>query len=374
MTIDIDSLPLPGEGITEPVLDQRDTDISFLSLEDDMVQNPLSSDLNTVIPDFETVNNLIQTGNLSQSTIDDAIFDVNSTIPNGVEFTILDKINMLADLDTLKACTAVYAGLTPGALVGAQGLLEHSDIVGQNIGITDGVTSQLLTYPKMLTTDIEGGLPTTFPGIPQLSGLPNFQGLSAVPAIPSLGLPALDAVPGLPNLGTLPGVNLPGVPDADDVLKAVSGTVLAEEFGGVGCLVTGNSLPIAASALTGMNPLGGNVSDILAAGTDPIAMGGLVAPLSTNVAAFVPGLDDLAGPFGDMGGGLGSLLAGEQAALFGGGCVTISPLTSAAACASGFGSLASAASVTNGLKTSTGAKLVSSSATSSLDTLLGGFT
>jgi len=374
MTIDIDSLPLPAEGITEPVLDQRDTDISFLSLEDDMVRNPLSSDLNTVIPDLTTVNNLVQTGNLSQSTIDSAISDVQATLPNGVEFTILDKINMLADLDTLKTSAGAYTGLTPSALVGAQGLLEHSNIVGTNIGITDGVTGQLLTYPRLLTSDIEGGLPTTFPGIPQLSGLPNFQGLSAVPAIPSLGLPALDSVPGLPNLGDLPGVNLPGVPDADDVLKAVSGSVLAEEFGGVGCLVTANSLPIVSSALTGMNPLGGNINDILAAGLDPIAMGGLVAPLSTNVTAFVPGLDALAGPFGDMGGGLGSLLAGEQAALFGGGCVTISPLTGATACGSGFGSLASTATVTNGLKTSTGAKLVKSSATPALDSVLGGFT
>ena len=361
--IDLDSLPYTGEGIIQPVLDQRDTDIVFLDLLDDMVQNPISADLNAAIPNYTTINNLIQTGNLSQSTIDDAISDVQATLPNGVEFTILDKINMLADLDTLKTCTAAYAGLTPGALVSAQGLLEHSDIVSTNLGIADGVTSQLLTYPKMLTSDIQDGLPTTFPGIPQLSGLPNFEGLAAVPAIPSLGLPALDSVPGLPNLGELPGVNLPGVPDPDEVLKAVSGTFLSEEFGGVGCLVTGNSLPISTSALAGMNPLGGNVNDILAAGLDPIAMGGLVAPLSTNVTAFVPGLDELVGPFGDMGGGLGSLLGGEQAALFGGGCVTISPLTGAAACGSGFGSLASAASVTNALKTSTGAKLVASSAT-----------
>jgi hypothetical protein len=103
-------------------------------------------------------------------------------------------------------------------------------------------------------------------------------------------------------------------------------------------------------------------------------MGGLLAPLSTNVAAFVPGLDALAGPFGDVGAGLGSLLGGEQAALLGGGCITISPLTSAAACGSGFGSLASSSTVTNALKTSTGAKLVASSATSSLNSTLGGFT
>lgn len=366
MTIIIDDLPFPGEGVT-PTLDQRDTDILKLGLQGAMLQNPLADDLTAASNSFSSVNSFL-TGNLSQSSIDNAI-DLVSTTPTDVDFTTVIQTQMLDDLDTLKATASSYSGISQLATDSTSDLLTHTNLLTENIGVADGITNQILTFPKTLTSDIPGGLPTDFPGIPQLSGLTNFEGLSAVPAIPSLGMSALPSVDALPNLGDLPGVNTPGIPDPAAVLSAVSGSILSPEYGGVGSQVAANASTVASAAVAGFSPMNSNVSDILGA-TTGADLAAIASSFNTNVADLTPGLDTLAGPFGDTAGGVSGLLNGEQDALFGGGCST---LVSGAGCGSASGALATTATVTNALKTQTGAQLIASTATPELSSILGGF-
>ena len=373
MTIIIDDLPIPGENKTTPNFDQRDTDILFLALEDNMLQNPVGTDLGEATSDFATSNGFLTgSGNLTQASLTTAISDVTLT-PTTILFTPAIKAQMITDLGTIKTCTAVYSsgGLTQLAVDGSSGLLDHTDLVIRNIGAPDGAATQMLAFPNSITTEIPGELPADFPGFPSLDGLTNFGGLPEVSAIPELGLPDLDAIPALPNLGDLPGVNLPGVPDPTAVLSAVSGTVLAPEFGGISTDLAGNACAIAAAGVAGFSPLNTDVSGVLGA-VDGDALAELAPSLNVNTTTLVPGLDALAPSFGDMGGGLNDALLGEQDALFAGGCSTLSTVASTG-CGSSSAAMAETSTVTNALKTSTGASLIASTATPELDSVLGGF-
>jgi hypothetical protein len=367
--ITINDLPIPGQNKTVPNFDQQGTDILMLALAGTMVQNPVASDFGSAISNFTAVNDsLTGSGSLTQSNITTAIGIVTAA-PLTVAFTSGIKSQMETNLNSLKVTANTFSsgGLSQLALDSASGLLAHTDLVTQNIGAPDAVVSQILSFPNSITTAISGSLPNDFPGIPALSGLTNFGGLSTTSAIASLGLPALSAIPGLPNLGTLPGVNLPGIPDPSAVLAAVSGTVLGTEFGGISTLLSGNASSIASAAVAGFGPLGINVTNILGA-VDGDALAGLAPSLDLNVTSLVPGLDSLAGPFGGMAGGLSDALLGEQDALFGGGCS--SP---ALGCGAASGVMASVSSVTNALKSATGASLIASVATPQLSSIVGGF-
>jgi len=285
MTIDIPSLPEAGDNITEPAFDQTTTDLSELLLQEDALLNPLETGLNLAIPDLATADGFLA-GTLSQASIQSAIDDMP---PADVNLTVVERDSLLADLSTIKTSMSAYEGTTTTVLNNATGLLDHSDLMTQNLTIVGSTVNQTLSLPKLIQSDIPGGLPTTFPGAPGLVGVTNFSGLSAVGAIPSLGLPDLPSIPGVPNASTLPGVNLPGVPVPDDILTSLTSSVLAPEFGGVGTSVVGNACSIAASAVTGLTPTAGNVQDILDNITDTSALSGLVSPTSSTVSSFIPG-------------------------------------------------------------------------------------
>lgn len=367
MTIDIPNLPEFGDDFIEPAFDQTTYDVSELLLQETALENPLKTDLDVAIPDLTTADGFV-TGVLSQASIQTAIDDMP---PADINLSASDRAQLLSDLETIKSSMAPYEGTTTTVTNNATGLLDHSDLMTQNLPIVGSTVNQALSLSKLVPSDIPGGLPTTFPGAPGLVGVTNFGGLSAVNAIPSLGLPALPAVPGVPNASTLPGVNLPGVPVSTDVLTSLSGSVLAPEFGGVGSLVTGNTSAIAAAAVTGMTPTAGAVQNILGNITDTSALSGLVTPTSNTVSNFIPGLDSLAPPFSDIGGGMGDMVNGEVGALNGTGCTTLVPAVPGFQCASAGTALSQASNITGMLTTQSSAKLVSSTATPALGDIVG---
>lgn len=367
MTIDIPNLPEFGDKFTEPAFDQTTTDVSELLLQETALVNPLKAELDVAIPDLTTADSFLA-GTLSQTSIQTAIDDMPAA---DVNLTVADRNSLLADLGTIKTSMAAYEGTTTTVLNNATGLLSHSDLMTQNLPIVGSTVNQALSLPNLTQSDIPGGLPTTFPGAPGLVGVTNFGGLGAVSAIPSLGLPALPAISGVPNASTLPGVNLPGVPVPSDVLTSLSGSILTPEFGGVGSLVTGNACSLGAAAVAGLTPTAGAVSSIANNITDTSALSGLVSSTSGTVSSFIPGLDSLATPFSDLGGGMGDIVSGEVGALNGTGCTTLAPAAAGFQCASAGASVSQASTITGMLTTQSSAKLVSSTATPALGDIVG---
>lgn len=367
MAIDILSLPELSDNFIEPAFDQTTTDVTELLLQDTALQNPLKAELDIAISNLTTSDGFL-TGTLSQASIQSAIDDMPAVDAN---LTTAERDSLLSDLATIKTSMAAYDGVTTSVLANATGLLDHSDLMVQNLPIVGGTVNQALSLPKLIQSDIPGGLPTTFPGAPGFSGIPNFSGLSAVSAIPSLGLPDLSAVPGIPDASTLPGLNAPGVAVPSDVLTSLSGSILVPEFGGVGSLVTGNACLLAGAAVTGLTPTAGAVQGILDNITDTSALSGLVPSTSTTVSSFVPGLDSLATPFSDLGGGMSDIVGGEVGALNGAGCTTLAPSASGFQCESAGAAVSQANTITGMLKSQSTAKLVSSTATPTLGGIVG---
>lgn len=366
MTIDIGSLPLPGDNITEPLVDELQTDIMKLILEQDALQNPLRGDLDAAIPDLQSMNNLVQ-GSLSQSNIQSVID--NLPLP-GPTFTMADRLTLIDSLVAIKETMQPYESSAQTAVNGATSLLDHSELMCANIPSVNAITSGIITAPKTIVSDIEGGLPSDFPGLPDLAGIPAFNGIPPIPNIPDLGLNAFDAVPGTTSAENLPGVNLPGVPDAPEVLRSFSGSVLSEEFGGAGLPAAQRLNAMSSAALTGATPLAGVVDDIADAGSDTATLTNLALSVPSTVSTFTPPMQTLADPFGGVGGGASSLVASEQSALFGGGCTEFETADINAGSCSTSDAISKAGALRGMLDTQTGASLLKSVSTPALSDLV----
>lgn len=369
MTIDISNLP-DYDDIVIPTSDERITEIMNLALEGDVFQNPIAGDLATSTASATAVGGLVG-GVLSQSSIQGLIDDLPDT---DLDFTAADKTSMINSLNGMAESSLPYEATSTLVTDSLSRLTDHSNILSFNSGVLCSAIAQTLQTPASIVSDIPGGFPTDFPGVPPLTGIPPFPGLPAVPAIPSLGLSALPEIPDLPSLSDLPGVNLPGIPNVDDIFPSLGGSILAPEFGGLGGDLSFNSSSINAAALAGLGPMGSVAGDIASNITDTAALSALVPDASSVVNTFAPGLEELAPSFGDAGGAMGDMVSGEESGVFGTSCTSVPGLTGAASCDSASQAKGVASSVTQTVTIQSGAKVISSVATPALKSALGGFT
>jgi len=361
MPIDISSLPDFGD-IVVPSTDPKVTEIMNLALQEDIFQNPLASDLASATVSATGVDGLV-TGVLSQTNIQGLIDDL--PLPD-FSFTATDRTSLINSLTGMADSALPYEGFSSLMTDGLSRLTDHSNVLSLNPSLLTNTIAQTLQTPASILSDIPGGFPTDFPGVPDLTGIIPFPGLSSLGAIPSLGLPSLDFIPSLPSLSDLPGVNLPGIPNVDDILPSLGGSILSSDFGGVGSLLSGNTSSITAAALTGLGPMGSVASDIAASITDTAALSALVPNASSVVTSFAPGLATLAPSFGDAGGAMGDLVSGEEAGIFGTSCGSTAGLLGALSCNSASAAKGVASSVIETTKIQSGAKVISSIGTSNL--------
>ncbi len=366
MALDIPSLPNIGDNITEPAFDQTTTDVGKLVLQQNATVNPLATDLNTAFTDFASANSFIGSS-LSQANIQDAIDNMPAA---DIDLTTAERNSLLADLATIKTSMAAFDGPTQTAVNNTTSFIDHTDLMADNIPIVSGVVGQILILPRMIQTDIPNGLPSDFPGSTCFDTVTTtFNGMIAVAAIPTLNLPALDAVPSLPDVRTLSGINIPGVPDPDQVLTAFSGSILTEEFGGVGILLAPNAAAFAAATVTGMTPLAAAVDAIQANIGDTSALSGLVTSTAITTSTFTPAMDTLAACFSEILTAMNELVTSEQQALFAGN-QTVLQKNITNTCKSSFSAFGEGSSITSLITNQSGAKLISSTASTELATLL----
>ena len=342
--------------------------MGHLILQDSAFANPLSSALTPAIAEYTSVRDAVTTGNLSASSISTAISDIAAE-PTGGAFTAGKKAALLSSLDSIDVSMIPYQGSSQLALDGVDDLLTHSNNMTSSVLGISGAIGGTIDLANMLESDIGGGLPTSFPGIPDLSGIAQFDGLPSVPAIPSLSLPSLSSVSEIVSAENLPGVNLPGIPDPQDVMKSLSGSILSDSAGGVGGLLSSNTASIATSALNGMNPLGSVVGDVSGALGDDVALAALSDSASAAVTSFVPGLDDLSGPFSDYGAGAQDLVGAEVGGLNGSSCSSPG-LAVGGGCGSAAAAYSEATAVQSVTKSAVGSSLVQSVATPEMQALL----
>ena len=330
-------------------------------LQNDAFRNPLASDLTPAVANYTSIRDKVTTGDLSTSAVSTAISDIIAE-PIGGAFTAGKKAALLTSLDAIDLSMVPYRGSSQLALDGVSDLLTHSNSMTDSALGVAGAIGGTIDLPNMLESDIGGGLPTSFPGIPDLSGIAQFDGFPSIPSIPSLSLPALPSVSGVINAANLPGVNLPGIPNPSDVMKSMSSSILAPEFGGVGSVLSGNTANIATSALNGMNPLGDTVGGVAGALGDSAQLAALSDSATDAVADFVPGLADLSPSFDEYGAGAEDLIGAEEGGL--GGAACSSPgLAVGAGCGSAAAAYSEATAVQNAIESPVGSALMQSVAT-----------
>jgi hypothetical protein len=349
-------------------IDNQAVEMGHLILQDSAFSNPLSSSLTPAVAEYTSVRDKVTTGDLSASSISTAISDIAAEPISGA-FTAGKKAALLASLDSIDTSMIPYQGTAQLALDGASNLLTHANnMVSSVLGVAGSITGTI-DLPNMLESDIGGGLPTSFPGIPDLSGIAQFDGFPSIPAIPSLSLPSLPSISGILSAENLPGVNLPGIPNPSDVMKSLSGSIVLPEFGGVGSILSGNTASIATSALNGMNPLGDVVGDVAGALGDPAKLATLSNDAVSAVTDFIPGMDELAAPFGDYGAGELDLISAETDGL--GGAACSSPgLAVGAGCGSAAAAYSQATAVQAVTKSAVGSSLIQSVATPEMQAVL----
>lgn len=357
---------LDFQDIVIPTQDERVTDIMNLALQENIFQNPLAANLSSASTSASDVSSLVN-GPLSQSNISDLIDDLPAT---DLDFTPALKTELTNALNDMADASLPYEGASSLMTDGLSRLTNHSNVLSSNSGVLTNTVSQVLQTPSSIVSDIAGGFPSDFPGVPGLDSIPPFPGLDSLDAIPSLSVPSLDAIPGLPSISDLPGVNLPGVPSSDDVLSVLGGSILSEEFGGVGIPLSANVSSITSGALTGLAPMGSVVSDISGNLTDTAALAALVPNASSAVTDFAPGLEALAPAFSAAGGAVGDLVNAEESGLFGAGCTDPSALTGAIQCNSASAAKGLASSTIETAKIQSGAKILSSVGTPALKSVL----
>lgn len=338
MVLNFDSLPEITNSISQPFIPRQTADIGFGLLAGTMLQNPLQGNLGSASSNLAGISSLAS-GSLSPANIATAagIASGNPLLVTAINSITPSLLNALSAEDPVN------------------NLLGHSNDMVGSIPSVGSTINEMLSLPPSLT----GGFSSNFITPPAgLTGLPNFGGTSIIPGIPGLGTAGIPSILGLPNMGALPGLSLPGVPNPTSILNGFAGSIVSPSFGGVGLpladgtdilsggLLSGGAL----SGFTGMGSLLGN----------PLGNASSITSLAGDLSLGSVGLSSL-------GGGMDSLLGGEVGALLGGGCNSLG--------GGGCGSTASAMGLAQGLvglaSTATTAKLVSSVATPSLNSLLG---
>jgi hypothetical protein len=349
-------------------IDAQAVEMGHTILQNNAFQNPLASDLAPAVANYTSIRDVVTTGDLSTSSVSTAISDIVGESTGG-SFTAGKKAALLASLGAIDLSMVPYRGTAQLALDGASDLLAHSNVMTSSVLGVSGSILGTIDLPNMLESDIGGGLPSSFPGIPDLSGIASFDGLPSLPAIPSLSLPALPSVSSVINAANLPGVNLPGIPNPADVMKSMGSSILGPEFGGVGGVLSGNTADIAASALNGMNPFSGVVGGVTGALGDSAQLAALSDAATSAVTDFAPGLAELSPSFDEYGAGAEDLIGAEEGGL--GGAACSSPgLAVGAGCGSAAAAYSQATAVQAATKSAVGSSLIQSVTTPAMQAIL----
>ncbi len=367
----ISDLPEAGDGIPQPIYDQQTTNITALVLTNNAIENKLCGDLTESVANLSYARNAFNVNDEEIRRVRDHVRDTPTSLAMTPEY----KANLLAGLDSMLN----FKNVMNGAISQVNRFTDHSNVMTTNIAAVGGVINDVISMPSQLTSDIVGGLPSSFPAkIPSFKlgpdklPIPNFSGLS-LPAIPKFGI-ASASIPGVPDVKNLPGVSIPGIPNPSDVLKSFGGSALGTQFGGVGKLLSSNMKQFSGVA----KALSGGVSSQIASissGIESSLASQLQGSLTPPVLPSLPPVDQLSdisdlgaatGAVSGLSGGMSNVIGGENGAMNGATCSVLSP---GAACG-GAPSISNALGTANGLsnmaKTQSSAKLLASTATPAL--------
>lgn len=339
MVFDFNSLAEVTASIAAPFIPRQVADIGFGLLAGTMLQNPLQGNLGSTAANLAGISSLAA-GPLSPAVISTAlgISSGNPTLVSAIS-SITPSLN-----NALSASNPVNS------------LLGHSNNMVGSIPSVGSTINEMLSLPPSLT----GGFSSNFITPPAgLTGLPNFGGTPTIPGIPGLGTIGIPSIPGLPNMGALPGLSLPGIANPTSILNGFAGSIVSPSFGGVGLPLSGGADILSGGLLSG-GALGGftGMGGLLG---DPLGNASSITSLAGDLGLGSAGLSSL-------GGGMDSLLGGEVGSLLGGGC---NPLGGGGGCGSTSSAMGLAGGIVGMAQTATTAKLVSSVATPSLNSVLG---
>lgn len=365
----ISDLPEAGSGIPQPIYDQQITNITSLVLTNNAIENKLCGDLTESVANL---NSAISGFNVNDSEIRRVRDHVRDT---AVGMTPEYQANLVAGLNSMLN----FKNTMKGAISQINRLTDHSNVMTQNVASVGAVVNDVISMPSQLTSDIAGGLPSSFPAKipsyrlgPDKLPIPNYSGTS-LPAIPKFDI-ASASIPGVPDINNLPGVSIPGIPNPADVLKSFGGSVAFPAFGGVGKLLSSNMKKYSGVVKSLSSSVSSQISSIAGgiAGSATSQLDGFIAPPalpSLPTADQISDMNDLgaaSGAVGNLSSGMSDTIGGEIGAMNGATCSILAP---GAACG-GAPSISNALGTANGLanmaKTETSAKLLSSVATPAL--------
>ncbi len=371
----IHDLPEAGDEIIEPIYDQQITNITSLVLNNNATENKLCGDLN------ESAANLNASAgdfNVPDAEIQRVRDHVASTpVGTSPEFTSQYKDSLLEGLNGVLG----FNNKMKGALSQIQRFTDHSNVMVQNVTALGSVINNVISMPSQLTSDILGGLPSSFPskipsfklGLDKLP-IPNFSGLS-LPSIPKFNISSF-SIPGIPDINNLPGVSIPGIPNPADILSSFSASLSDISLGGVGKYLSGGMKKYSGVA----KALAGKVSSAISGISSSIANSianqelgslltdppfGIEIPTLSEISDMID-LSKVTGAISGLGKSMAKLIGGENGAMSGATCSLLMP---GAACG-GLPSISSAIGTATALSkmkdTVTSSKLLASVATPAL--------
>ncbi len=375
---DFSQLPEVSDFIKNPVFDKNLTDITSLVLKGQAIRNPLAGNLrgsignlNNAVSKVNEIQKKVEQSKKARQNFGFGGSGISGVLgPDGLGDSALGRsLNAAKSNPQLDAAmSALSAGKSKmiSALGQANKMLDHSNLMTNNIPTVGGIINDAIATPSRFTSEVAGALPASFPSkMPAYrrgGGFPNFGGLS-LPSIPNVDLPAVN-LPAMPNVGALTGVSIPGIPNPTDVLEGFSGSL------------TGSGPGLASSMgsyASKMPELTSEVSDIVQSlNVQPLnALGDLASPLPPSIPspanlAKLADFSAVTDGLGSLGGGMGSMVSGEQGGIFAAAC---SKLSLGGACG-GLPSIADASGLASSLTslagTATTAQLVDSVATGPL--------
>ncbi len=371
----IHDLPEAGEEILEPIYDQQITNITSLVLNNNATENKLCGDLT------ESVSNLsssVRDFNVKDDEIQRVRDHVDST-PVGTtpEFTADYKQKLLNGLDSVFN----FNNKMKSAVSQVQRFTDHGNVMVQNVTALSSVINNAISLPSQLTTDIIGGLPSSFPskipsfklGLDKLP-IPNFSGLN-LPSMPKFNISSF-SIPGIPDINNLPGISIPGIPNPSDVFKSFSGSIADSSFGGVGKLLSSNMKKYSGVVKSLAGKVSSSISGLTSSITGSIANqfnGSLVSPPPTlpqiPTIAEITDMVDLGSAtdaVSGLSGGMSDVIGGENGAMNGVTCSLLLPGGACGGLPSITSSLGTASGLANMAKTTTSSKLLASVATPAL--------
>ena len=380
----IPELPEVTDLIKTPIYDKDLTDITALALRGNAIRNPLRGGLSNAVGNLRNsiseisavekkVAKAKNTFRTAASGFDRFTSSASGVLgPGGLGSTVLGRAQSVASSNPqLKsAISTLKAGKEKmvSAMGQANRLLEHSNLITENIPQVGNIINDAIATPSKFVSDVAGALPSSFPDlVPSFDipgGFPNFSGLS-LPALPNLDLGSIE-LPSMPNIGDLTGVSIPGIPNPTDILNGFAGSVAGVGKDLVGSLSSyASKLPDLTSTVSGIvsslnttavNTVTGLASSIPAA-----------IPTPANLASLAD-FSSLTDGLGEMAGGMGDIVGGEAGGVAAAACSSLS-------LGAGCGSIAQAAGLASSIKnlasTATTGKLIDAVATGPLKSKLG---